>query len=106
MPELISIEEFSKAKNLTIVDVRKAPARGLSGLTMPDAVWRAPFSADNWWQEFVGQKVVVFCVHGREVSKAVAGFLSDQRIDARYLAGGFEAYREAGGAVVAISDHE
>jgi hypothetical protein len=83
MPELISIEEFSKAKNLTIVDVRKAPARGLSGLTMPDAVWRAPFSADNWWQEFVGQRVVV-----------------------RYLAGGFEAYREAGGAVVAISDHE
>jgi rhodanese-related sulfurtransferase len=106
MPELISIQELSTSHNITIVDVRKASARGRSGLTMPGAVWRAPFLAENWWQEFDGRKVVVFCVHGHEVSKAVAGFLNDQGIDARFLEGGFEAYREAGGAILAIADHE
>jgi thiosulfate sulfurtransferase len=106
MPELISVAELSNLKDTTVIDVRKAPARGKSGLAMPGAVWRSPFSADSWWREFSGKNVVVFCVHGHEVSKAVAGFLNDQRIDARFLEGGFEAYREAGGAVVEIKDHE
>jgi thiosulfate sulfurtransferase len=106
MPELISIQELSTSKDTTVIDVRKAPARGRSGLTMPGAVWRAPFSADFWWREFSGQKIVVFCVYGHEVSKAVAGFLNDQGIDARFLEGGFEAYREAGGVVQAIEKDE
>ena len=104
MPELISIAELSQMHDLKIVDVRKTPARARSGLTMPGSVWRAPFSADYWWQEFAGQKIVVFCAHGHEVSKAVAGFLNDHGINARYLEGGFEAYREAGGAVEMIDD--
>ena len=104
MPELMSVDQLSKSNNLTIIDVRKAPARGRSGLTMPVAVWRAPFSADYWWREFEGQNVLVFCVHGHEVGMAVAGFLNDQGIEARYLEGGFEAYRESGGAVEVIQD--
>jgi thiosulfate sulfurtransferase len=106
MPELISIEEISTSKDTTVIDVRKMPARDRSGLTMPGAVWRAPFLADNWWQEFAGQNVVVFCVHGHEVSKAVAGFLNDQGIKARFLEGGFEAYSEAGCIVEAIQKDE
>jgi thiosulfate sulfurtransferase len=102
MPELISVAELSTSKNITLIDVRKAPARGRSGLTIPGAIWCAPFSADNWWQEFSGQDLAVFCVHGHEVGMAVAGFLNDQGIKARYLEGGFEAYREAGGKVEAI----
>lgn len=106
MPELISVAEFSNSKNLTVIDVRKAPARGKSGLTMPGSVWCAPFSADTWWRKFSGQNVVVFCVHGHEVGMAVAGFLNDQGIGARYLEGGFEAYREAGGAVEIIKNDQ
>lgn len=106
MPELISISELSEAKHITLIDVRKAPARAKSGLTMPGAVWRRPFMAENWWQEFSGQKVVVFCVHGHEVGMAVAGFLNDQGIEARYLEGGFEAYRAAGGKTVGTNDNE
>ncbi|MGL4405401.1 MAG: rhodanese-like domain-containing protein [Notoacmeibacter sp.] len=102
MPDPIALTELS-IENLTIIDVRKAPARKKSGLTMPGVVWRKPFMAESWWQEFAGQKVVVFCVYGHEVGMAVAGFLNDQGIDARYLEGGFEAYREAGGAVEAIN---
>ena len=104
MPELISVAELSSAKNITIIDVRKAHARGKSGLTMPGSVWCAPFSADTWWRKFSGQNVVMFCVHGHEVSMAVAGFLNDQGIEARYLEGGFEAYRAHGGATEVIDN--
>ena len=106
MPEFISVADVINSNKLTIIDVRKAPGRQRSGLTMQGAVWRAPFLAENWWKEFSGQEVVVFCVHGHEVSMAVAGFLNDQGITARYLEGGFVAYREAGGAAEAINDYE
>ena len=106
MPELISVTELSNLKNTTIIDVRKSPSRAKSGLTMPGAVWRAPFAAENWWQEFAGKRVVVFCVHGHEVGMAVAGFLNDQGVEAQYLEGGFETYREAGGAVEAINNDQ
>ena len=95
MPELMSLEELSSLKNTVIIDVRKTPARQKSGFTMPGSVWRRPFLAENWWQQFAGQNVVVFCVHGHEVSKAVAGFLNDQGIEARFLQGGFESDRKS-----------
>ena len=104
MPELMNISELFSSKHIALIDVRKTHARQKSGLTMPGSVWRRPFLAENWWPEFAGQNVVVFCVHGHEVSKAVAGFLNDQGIDARFLEGGFEAYREADGLVEAIRD--
>ena len=104
MPELITVSELSFLKDLIVVDVRKAAARGRSGLTIPSSVWRRPFAAENWWKEFVEKNIIVFCVHGHEVSMAVAGFLNDQGIEARYLEGGFEAYREAGGKVEVIKD--
>lgn len=106
MPGPISVSEFLSLDHPIVLDVRKAPARLKSGLAMPSANWRAPFLAEQWWHEFAGQDIIVFCVHGQEVSKAVAGFLCDQKINAGYLEGGFEAYREAGGAVEKLVEHE
>jgi Fe-Mn family superoxide dismutase len=97
-------ELSSNLHRTVIIDVRKAPARRSSMLTIPTARRRRPFSADTWWREFAGQSVVVFCVHGHEVSRAVAGFLADNGVDATILEGGFEAWRASGGAVEAIGD--
>ena len=80
----------------TVIDVRKAPAFLASGMTVAGACRRLPFDAENWWSEFAGRRVVVFCVHGHEVSRAVCGFLEDKGIDATVLEGGFEAWRAAG----------
>ena len=80
----------------TVIDVRKAPAFLASGMTVAGACRRLPFDAENWWSEFAGRRVVVFCVHGHEVSRAVCGFLKDKGIDATVLEGGFEAWRAAG----------
>lgn len=79
-----------------VIDVRKPAARRQSGYGMPGAVWLHPFAAAAWAQAYRGRSVVVFCVHGHEVSQAVRGFLDDMGADALMLEGGFEAWREAG----------
>ena len=84
------------------LDVRKPQARLKSGLTIPGAVWRHPFDALNWADEFAGGQVAIFCVHGHEVSKAVGGYLADLGIDVALIEGGFESWREAGLPVTAL----
>jgi len=78
-----------------VIDVRKPAARLASGSAIPGSVWRHPFNAVNWADEFRGGRVVVYCVHGHEVSQAVRGFLADMGIEAMIVEGGFEAWRAA-----------
>jgi thiosulfate sulfurtransferase len=80
----------------SLVDVRKPGARAASGLTIPGSVWRHPFDALNWADEFSGGRVALYCVHGHEVSQAVRGFLADMEIEAVIVEGGFEAWKAAG----------
>ncbi len=82
--------------NFTIIDVRKEPAFQPSRSMIAGACWRKPFAAENWYNDLAGKSVVVYCVHGHEVSQAVSGFLRDKGLDARFLEGGFESWLEKG----------
>ncbi len=96
----ITVEELLESTfSGHLVDVRKPEARAASGFGMPGVQWRHPFDAINWVDSLPRHRVVVFCVHGHEVSQAVAGYLRDEGVDALYLEGGFEAWKEAGGQV-------
>ncbi len=90
----------------TIVDVRREPARLESGLTIKDALRRLPESAETWWSDFKHKPVIVFCVHGHEVSQNACALLAERGIDARYLKGGFEAWRAAKLPVEQIGNDE
>ncbi len=87
---------FSECSAHVLIDVRKPTARAASGAGIPDAVWRHPFDAANWCHDHQGHALVVFCVHGHEVSQAVAGFLRDEGINAVFLEGGFAAWVASG----------
>ncbi|KJS16641.1 MAG: hypothetical protein VR78_07200 [Hoeflea sp. BRH_c9] len=89
---------------VSIIDVRKPAARAASGLAIPGALWRHPFDAANWADEFTGRQVAVYCVHGHEVSQAVRGFLTDLGMDAMSVEGGFEGWRQAGLPVEPVDD--
>jgi rhodanese-related sulfurtransferase len=91
-------EFISGDMRFTVLDVRKPGALRKSGQTIPGAAWHHPFAAAEWAGQFTGRSVVVFCVHGHEVSRAVAGFLRDEGCHARFLEGGFEGWLSAGGA--------
>ncbi|MCY0148014.1 hypothetical protein OEG84_09900 [Hoeflea sp. G2-23] len=93
---LLSAELAAIAAELTIDGVRKPPARAISGLMIAGSVWRHPFGAERWANEFRGRVVAVYCVHGHEVSQAVCGVLKEQGVEAVVLTGGFEAWKDAG----------
>jgi rhodanese-related sulfurtransferase len=77
-----------------VIDVRRQPAF----LGAPDlvrgALRRDPAQVERWKEALpAGREVVVYCVHGHEVSQGVA-----RALGARYLEGGIEeGWRAAGG---------
>jgi len=76
-----------------VIDVRKGP----TFLGAPDlirgALRRDPLRVAEWGKTLPGKAdIVVYCVHGHEVSQEAA-----KSLGARYLEGGLEAWRAAGG---------
>jgi len=64
------------------------------------AVWRAPERAAEWAGGLSDGAVVVYCVHGHEVSQGAAVALRSVGVDAVFLEGGIEGFIEAGGETV------
>ena len=63
---------------------------------IPASVRRDAECVNEWSAEFVGRKVVVACVHGKERSAGAAAILRTKAIDAEIMEGGFEAWRAVG----------
>jgi len=80
-----------------IVDVRSAANYAQSADRVAGAVWRDPVALETWSRELDHTRpVLVYCVHGHDVSRAAALALRARGLDARFIAGGIEACRAAG----------
>ena len=87
----------------TLVDVRRAPAFDKDPSVIKGAVKRAPEAIFEWARDLEPWRpVVVYCVHGHEVSQNVAAFLQAAGYEARKLEGGIAGWRERGGATAAF----
>jgi len=98
----ISVSELRSAvgeRNGPIVlDVRRTPAYRGSSATLAGALRRDPDAVDGWLKTLPrASSVVVYCVHGHEVSQNVAKALAAQGINARYLEGGIETWTQQEG---------
>ena len=83
----------------TLVDVRNADAYAREPQLIPMAIRRGP-DTEAWAAELEPWRaVVVYCAHGRELSRNAAAVLAEHGFIARYLDGGFESWRVAGGAL-------
>ncbi|MEO7500976.1 MAG: chromate resistance protein ChrB domain-containing protein [Casimicrobiaceae bacterium] len=83
-----------------LLDVRRPAAFAASPHVIPGAVRCPPESVaaaasrlEPW------RPVIVYCVHGHDVGRAAAALLRERGFDARFLEGGYEAWRAAGGAM-------
>jgi rhodanese-related sulfurtransferase len=86
----------------TLVDVRRAPAFDEDPHIIKGAVKRAPEAIAAWARDLEPWRpVVVYCVHGHEVSQNAAAFLRAAGFEARHLEGGIAGWRESGGATAA-----
>ena len=103
--DVAELAELIKANaEVCLIDVRKPPARALSGLIIPNSKRESSIEAATWWHRYRSVAVVVYCVHGHEVSQGVCRVLKSRGIEARYLVGGFEAWQEAGMEVEGLGE--
>lgn len=80
-----------------IVDVRKNEAFAASGHTLPGALRRDPLALDAWADSLpMAASVLLYCVHGHEVSQNTVTALRQLGLDACFLEGGIEAWRAQG----------
>ena len=100
------VSQHGSAAAPFIIDVRREPAFSADTHLIAGATWRDPFSVNDWAKFLPRHRsVLVYCVHGHEISKNTADALCAAGIQARYLQGGIEAWRAAGGVTAKKSAH-
>lgn len=83
-----------------LIDVRRAQAYAAAPDQLSGARWRNPAQLGDWCRELDPSKpVLVYCVHGHDVSRSATLALRARGFDARFVAGGLEACRAAGAAL-------
>jgi rhodanese-related sulfurtransferase len=82
------------------VDVRRRAAFDADPFVIPGSIRRDPEAVSDWLPDLEPWRaVVVYCVHGHNVSQDTAAFLRQAGLPACHLDGGLEAWRAHGGAV-------
>jgi rhodanese-related sulfurtransferase len=82
-----------------VIDVRRGAAFRESRDMIGGALRRDPEEVADWSRSLpAASAVVVYCVHGREVSQEVARALNESGVRARFLAGGLHEWQATGGA--------
>lgn len=80
-----------------VIDVRKNDPFIASGYTLPGALRRDPLQWEAWVDTLpAAATVLVYCVHGHEVSQNTMRALRARGLNAQFLQGGIEAWRERG----------
>jgi rhodanese-related sulfurtransferase len=84
-----------------VIDVRKPPAFDADSVMAASAIRRSHETAAEWAGALPpGRDVVVYCVHGHEVSQGAARTLAARGVPARYLEGGIEDWKAAGAPTI------
>jgi rhodanese-related sulfurtransferase len=85
-----------------VLDVRREADYTASNESLPGAYWKNPEHLVDWADDLPkDQDIVLYCVRGGAVSNTVVDALQAKGLQARYIDGGIEGWKAAGGKVVA-----
>lgn len=85
-----------------VLDVRRQANYSVSSEAVPGSSWHDPEQLDAWIGELPkDRELVIYCVRGGSVSNSVLDRLQADGLKARYIEGGIEGWKAAGGEVVA-----
>lgn len=106
MPRRISSQELIRLIGTDrcphVVDVRRKPVFEAAQKRIAAAIWRDHMEAENWLPRLGdGRPIVVYCIHGHNVSEIAAARLAAAGADVTILDGGIEAFEAAGGPLAA-----
>lgn len=80
-----------------VIDVRRHGAFAAADTVIPNARWYDPAHIAQWMECLPRDRdILLYCVHGHEVSRACAVRLRANGVNARYLDGGIDAWQQAG----------
>lgn len=101
----ISVNELNRvlgtAAMPAVFDVRRRAAYEAEATMLPTARWRDPAAIDAWAGGLdPAETVVLYCVHGHQVSQSAAALLRARGFLASALAGGLEAWRDSAAPLV------
>ncbi|MEM9059654.1 MAG: hypothetical protein AAGD13_04260 [Pseudomonadota bacterium] len=105
LPAVSAVEALELADDgATLIDLRKTPAAVASGKRLRGALIRDPFEFSHLDPlTRAAGKLIVFCVHGHEVSQFACALLMLHGRDSCYVTGGYEALVAAGATLEDIS---
>jgi rhodanese-related sulfurtransferase len=84
-----------------ILDVRRATDREAAPEHLPGAQWNNPEQLAEWAESLPkDQEIVLYCARGGSVSNSVVDALQAKGLKARFIEGGIEGWKAAGGEVV------
>jgi rhodanese-related sulfurtransferase len=90
----------SQLAEVHLIDVRRKADRDASTDVLPGAIWHDPEQLAQWAGELpTGKPIVLYCVRGGSVSNSVVDALQAKGLNARFIDGGIEGWKAAGGAV-------
>jgi len=97
-------QKLAQPSDVTILDLRRNSDYDKDTLTMPHARRLDPDKIAEWAGTLPKDKeIMLFCAHGRSISNASVDYLTKNGYKARLIPGGFDSWKEAGGATVAKS---
>ncbi|PLY14551.1 MAG: sulfurtransferase [Sedimenticola sp.] len=89
----------NKLDNSFLLDVRRTNDLAESNEQLPGAQWLDPEQIDDWADTLPrDQEIVLYCVRGGSVSNSVVDKLQARGLSARFIEGGIEGWKTAGGA--------
>jgi rhodanese-related sulfurtransferase len=98
MERTIKPQELNLA-NKHLIDVRRASDRDASSEQIPGATWHNPEQLADWADILPkDQEIILYCVRGGSVSNGVVDALQAKGLNARFIEGGIEGWKAAGGS--------
>jgi len=86
-----------------ILDVRRTDDLAVSTEQLAGANWKDPTRIAEWADSLPrDQDIVLYCVRGGGVSNSVVDALQAKGLKVRFIEGGIEGWKAAGGEVVTI----
>ena len=85
---------LNQGADIKVLDVRRREHRVHVAHPIPGAEWRDPEQIAGWSTTLGdSDEIIVFCVHGHNVSQSARDFLRGRGLQARIVEGGIEAWQ-------------
>ena len=92
------LKPLVEKKSVTLLDVRRQNDFETDQVKLPGAEWKNPEQFANWSAGLPkDREVVIYCARGGSVSNSILDGLLAAGFRARYIEGGIEGWKQAGG---------